>query len=64
LAPKAAGYIHTDFEKGFISADVMTFDDLVELKTETAVKAAGKLQMKGRAYEVLDGDIMHFKFNN
>jgi len=64
LAPQAAGIIHTDFEKGFISADVMQFDTLVELKNEAAVKAAGKLQQKGKTYEVVDGDIMHFKFNN
>mmetsp|Transcript_44355 Transcript_44355/g.70985 ORF Transcript_44355/g.70985 Transcript_44355/m.70985 type:complete len:352 (+) Transcript_44355:2777-3832(+) len=64
LAPKAAGVIHTDFEKGFISADVMSYDDLMELKTEAAVKAAGKLQQKGRTYVVQDGDILHFKFNN
>lgn len=52
MAPKAAGIIHTDFEKGFISADVMQFDTLMELKSEAAVKAAGKLMMKGRNYEV------------
>mmetsp|Transcript_10510 Transcript_10510/g.29691 ORF Transcript_10510/g.29691 Transcript_10510/m.29691 type:complete len:387 (-) Transcript_10510:279-1439(-) len=60
-APKAAGVIHTDFEKNFNCAEVMTYDDLMELKTDAAVKAAGKLQQKGRAYEVQDGDIMHFK---
>ena len=63
LCPKAAGVIHTDFEKGFISADCMNYDDLLELKNEAAVKAAGKMQMKGKTYEVQDGDILHFKFN-
>lgn len=64
LAPQAAGVIHSDFEKGFISADVMSYEDLMELKSEAAVRAAGKMNMKGKVYEVLDGDIMHFKFNN
>jgi obg-like ATPase 1 len=63
LAPQAAGVIHTDFEKGFISADVMSFDAWKEHGSESAVKAAGKLRMEGRKYEVKDGDIMHFKFN-
>ena len=62
-APKAAGTIHTDFEKGFIAADTMAFDDLKELGTETEVKKCGKLRTEGKAYEVKDGDIMHFKFN-
>mmetsp|Transcript_2278 Transcript_2278/g.3802 ORF Transcript_2278/g.3802 Transcript_2278/m.3802 type:complete len:392 (+) Transcript_2278:77-1252(+) len=63
LAPQAAGVIHTDFEKGFVCADVMNYDDLMELKSEAAVKSAGKLLMKGKTYEVVDGDIMHFKIN-
>ncbi|XP_013387997.1 obg-like ATPase 1 isoform X2 [Lingula anatina] len=62
-APQAAGKIHTDFEKGFIMAEVMKFDDFKELGSENAVKAAGKYLQKGRDYVVLDGDIIHFKFN-
>jgi len=64
LAPKAAGVIHTDFEKGFIKAAVYKFADFEELGSEGAVKDAGKLLDKGKTYEVQDGDIMHFKFNN
>lgn len=62
-APQAAGKIHTDFEKGFIMADVMKFDDFKELGTENAVKAAGKYRQQGKTYVVEDGDIIHFKFN-
>lgn len=62
-APQAAGRIHTDFEKGFIMADVMKFDDFKELGTENAVKAAGKYRQQGKTYVVEDGDIIHFKFN-
>lgn len=62
-APQAAGKIHTDFEKGFIMAEVMTFDDYKELGNEAAVKAAGKYRQQGKAYTVLDGDIILFKFN-
>jgi GTP-binding protein YchF len=62
-APQAAGVIHTDFEKGFIKAEVYQFDDLVALGTEQAVKAAGKLRQEGREYVVQDGDIVFFKFN-
>lgn len=62
-APQAAGRIHTDFEKGFIMADVMKFDDFKELGTENAVKAAGKYRQQGKTYVVDDGDIIHFKFN-
>jgi GTP-binding protein YchF len=61
--PEAAGVIHTDFEKGFIRAEVMKYDDIVRLKTETAVKEAGLLRSEGRDYTVQDGDIMHFRFN-
>ena len=64
LAPRAAGTIHTDFEKGFICAEVMKYDDFVEHKTESAAKAAGKLKQQGKNYEVVDGDIILFKFNN
>ena len=63
LAPQAAGCIHTDFEKGFIMAEVQAFEDLKELGTEEAVKKAGKLHQKGKTYEVQDGDLMFFKFN-
>jgi obg-like ATPase 1 len=62
-APQAAGKIHTDFEKGFIMAEVMKFDDFKAEGSETAVKAAGKYKQKGRDYIVEDGDIIHFKFN-
>ena len=62
-APKAAGVIHTDFEKGFIRAEVIKYDDFVELKSESACRAAGKLGIEGKEYVVQDGDIMHFLFN-
>jgi len=62
-APQAAGCIHTDFEKGFIMAEVMAFKDLKELGTEAAVKAAGKYRQEGKNYEVQDGDVIFFKFN-
>ncbi|MFP4679149.1 MAG: redox-regulated ATPase YchF [Chitinispirillaceae bacterium] len=62
-APQAAGVIHTDFEKGFIRADVYTLDDLENYKTEAAIKAAGKMRSEGRDYIVKDGDIIFFKFN-
>lgn len=60
-APQAAGTIHTDFEKAFIMAETMKYDDLKELGTETAVKAGGKYQQKGKDYIVQDGDILYFK---
>ncbi len=62
-APQAAGVIHTDFEKGFIRAEVMKYNDFVELKSEAACKDAGKLNVEGKTYVVEDGDIMHFRFN-
>ncbi|URE29198.1 hypothetical protein MUK42_17700 [Musa troglodytarum] len=62
-APQAAGAIHTDFERGFICAEVMKFDDLKELGSESAVKAAGKYRQEGKTYVVQDGDIVFFKFN-
>jgi len=62
-APKAAGVIHTDFEKGFIRAEVIKYDDYVSLGSESAVRAAGKLGIEGKEYVVQDGDIMHFLFN-
>ena len=62
-APKAAGVIHSDFEKGFIRAEVIKYDDFVKYKTEAAVRAAGKMGVEGKDYVVQDGDIMHFLFN-
>ena len=63
-APQAAGVIHTDFEKGFIRAEVMKYNDFVTLGSESAVKDAGKFRVEGKEYEVEDGDVMHFLFNN
>jgi len=63
LAPQAAGTIHTDFEKGFICAEIMKYEHYKENGSEVAVKAAGKYMQKGREYEVEDGDIIFFKFN-
>lgn len=62
-APQAAGVIHTDFEKGFIRVEVYRIEDLVELGSEAALKAAGKLRVEGKDYVVSDGDVMHFRFN-
>ena len=62
-APQAAGIIHTDFEKGFIRAEVIKYDDYTTLGSETAVKEAGKMSVEGKEYVVQDGDIMHFRFN-
>ena len=62
-APQAAGIIHTDFEKGFIRAEVIKYDDYVNLGSENAVKEAGKMGVEGKEYVVQDGDIMHFRFN-
>lgn len=62
-APKCAGIIHTDFEKGFIRAEVIKYDDYVTLGGEAAVKEAGKMGIEGKEYVVQDGDIMHFRFN-
>ncbi|MCQ2606532.1 MAG: redox-regulated ATPase YchF [Bacteroidales bacterium] len=62
-APQAAGVIHTDFEKGFIKAEVIKYADYIALGSEQAAKEAGKMSMEGKEYVVQDGDIMHFKFN-
>jgi GTP-binding protein YchF len=62
-APQAAGVIHTDFEKGFIRAEVIKYNDYIELGSEAAVKDAGKLGVEGKEYVVEDGDVMHFRFN-
>ncbi|MBV8780824.1 MAG: redox-regulated ATPase YchF [Phycisphaerae bacterium] len=63
-APQAAGVIHTDFEKGFIRAEIYTLADLKQYKNEAAIKAAGKMRAEGKAYVMKDGDITHFLFNN
>ena len=63
MAPQAAGKIHTDFERGFIRAEVMQWSDLVNLRTEAAVKAKGLFRVEGKEYVVQDGDVMHFRFN-
>ena len=62
-APQCAGVIHTDFEKGFIRAEVIKFDDYLQYGSEAAVREAGKLGIEGKDYVVQDGDIMHFRFN-
>lgn len=62
-APQCAGVIHTDFEKGFIRAEVIKYDDYIALGSESAVKEAGKMNIEGKEYVVQDGDIMHFRFN-
>ncbi len=62
-APQAASVIHTDFEKGFIKAEVIAYDDFVQYGSEIACKEAGKLRIEGKEYLVKDGDIMHFRFN-
>lgn len=62
-APQAAGVIHTDFEKGFIRAEVISFADYVKYQSETKVKEAGKMRIEGKEYIVQDGDVMHFRFN-
>ena len=62
-APRAAGVIHSDFEKGFIRAEVIKYDDFVKYGSEAECRAAGKLAVQGKDYVVEDGDIMHFLFN-
>ena len=62
-APQCAGVIHTDFEKGFIRAEVIKYDDYIKYGSEAAVREAGKLGIEGKEYVVQDGDIMHFRFN-
>ncbi len=62
-APEAAGVIHTDFQKGFIRAEVIAYNDYVEYGSESAVKDAGKMRVEGKEYLVKDGDVMHFRFN-
>lgn len=62
-APQAAGVIHTDFEKGFIRAEVISYEDYVTYKTEAKAKEAGRMRVEGKEYSVIDGDVMHFRFN-
>jgi ribosome-binding ATPase len=62
-APQAAAVIHTDFEKGFIRAEVIAYDDFIALKGEQGAKEAGKMRLEGKEYVVKDGDVMHFRFN-
>ena len=62
-APQAAGVIHTDFEHGFIRAEVIGYDDFIAYKGETGAKEAGKLRLEGKEYVVREGDVMHFRFN-
>ena len=63
-APQAAGVIHTDFEKGFIRAETIAYDDFVTLNGEAGAKEAGKMRLEGKEYVVKDGDVMHFRFAN
>jgi hypothetical protein len=62
-APQAAGVIHTDFQRGFIKAEIVSFDDLVEAGSMAAAKAAGKVRMEGKEYVMADGDVVEFRFN-
>ncbi len=62
-APQAAGLVHTDFERGFIAADTIAFDDYVALGGEQGAKAAGKMHTEGKDYVIVDGDVIEFKFN-
>ncbi len=62
-APQAAGVIHTDFQRGFIKAEVVAFDDLVEAGSMSAAKAAGKARIEGKEYIMKDGDVVEFRFN-
>ena len=62
-APTAAGVIHSDFERGFIGAEVISYDDLDTLGSEAAARDAGRLRSEGKEYVVADGDVIHFRFN-
>jgi len=62
-APQAAGKIHTDFEKGFIRAEVISFEDFITYQGELGAKEAGKWHLEGKEYIVQDGDVIHFRFN-
>jgi ribosome-binding ATPase YchF (GTP1/OBG family) len=63
-APQAAGVIHTDFEKGFIRAETIPYEDYVALGGEAGARDAGKLRLEGKDYIVKDGDVLHFRFAN
>ena len=63
-APKAAGVIHTDFEKGFIRSETIAYEDYVRLNGEAGAKDAGKMRLEGKEYVVADGDVLHFRFAN
>ena len=62
-APQAAGVIHTDFERGFIKAEVIWWEDLIDLKSEGKCRDAGKMAIQGKDYVIRDGDVVHFRFN-
>jgi hypothetical protein len=62
-APQAAGVIHSDFEKGFIRAEVISYNNFVELGSEQVCRDSGKISVEGKEYVVKDGDVMHFRFN-
>jgi hypothetical protein len=62
-APQAAGVIHTDFERGFIRAEVIRWDELLELGSWSAARDVGRLRVEGKDYEVVDGDVVEFRFN-
>ena len=63
-APEVAGIIHTDFQKGFIKAEIYTYEDLMKYKNEQELKSNGKVRLEGKDYLVQDGDICNFRFNN
>ena len=63
MAPQCAGVIHTDFEKGFIRAEIYSYDDLMIYKTEQSLKEHGKIRLEGKEYLMKDGDIVFFRFN-
>ena len=62
-APECAGIIHTDFEKGFIRAETVSYDDLLAASSMAAAREAGKVRLEGKEYLVQDGDVIHFRFN-
>ena len=63
LAPQAAGAIHTDFQRGFIKAEVISYKDFISCNGESGAKSNGRLRLEGKDYLVMDGDVIHFKFN-
>ena len=63
LAPQGAGKIHTDFEKGFIRAEVISYEDYIDCNGESGAKEAGKWRLEGKEYVMLEGDVVHFRFN-